>query len=130
MSPEQAMGEHEPDGRSDIYSLGAVAYYLLTAVPPFNGDKPIKVIMAHVQQEVAPLSQHRADIPRDLERIVLKCLAKNPADRYQTADELAAALAEVSGVGTWTREDAAAWWQTNGDQGLPGLTLSREVQMA
>src|SRR4029079_12056903 len=76
MSPEQAMGETEPDGRSDIYSLGAVAYYLLTGVPPFDGDRPMKVILAHAQQPVVPPSRHRPEIPAELERIVLKCLAK------------------------------------------------------
>ena len=47
MSPEQALGDSEPDARSDIYSLGAVAYYLLTGSPPFDGDKPIRIILAH-----------------------------------------------------------------------------------
>ena len=58
MSPEQAMGDIKPDARSDLYSLGAVAYYILTGRPPFEGDQPIKVIMAHVNQEVEPPSQH------------------------------------------------------------------------
>lgn len=110
MSPEQAMGESEPDQRSDIYSLGAVAYYLLTGVPPFDGDKPMKVIIAHMHEDVTPPSTIRPDIPEDLEAIVLKCLAKDPQDRYQDAASLAFALAECSAAGAWTREQAAAWW--------------------
>ncbi len=112
MSPEQAIGDVEPDGRSDIYSLGAVAYYLLTGSPPFVFDQPLKVIVAHVSQEVVPPSQLRSDIPADLEAIVMRCLAKVPAHRYQTPGELAAALAECSLAGQWGRQQAADWWQS------------------
>jgi serine/threonine-protein kinase len=113
MAPEQAMGDTEPDARSDIYSLGAVGYYLLTGVPPFNSDKPLKIMFAHAHEEVTPPSQLRPEIPADLERVILRCLAKNPRDRFQTAAELSAALAECSPAGTWTRTHAAQWWQTH-----------------
>ena len=83
MSPEQATGEGEPDARSDIYSLGAVAYFMLTGRPPFPGENAIKVMIAHASQQVTPPSVHRPDIPADLEAIVLRCLAKHPADRFQ-----------------------------------------------
>ena len=63
MSPEQALGDSEPDARSDIYSLGAVAYFLLTGVPPFDGDKPIKIILAQRNEQVVPPSRLRPDIP-------------------------------------------------------------------
>jgi serine/threonine-protein kinase len=63
MSPEQAVGDSEPDARSDIYSLGAVAYFLLTGLPPFTSDQPLKVIIAHVSQEVVAPSQLRPDMP-------------------------------------------------------------------
>jgi serine/threonine-protein kinase len=114
MSPEQALGDSEPDARSDIYSLGAVAYYLLTGVPPFDGEKAIKIILAHAHQPVLPPSRLRSEIPADVEAIVLRCLAKNPADRFQTAAELRQALAECVAAGGWTHEDAAEWWQANG----------------
>jgi eukaryotic-like serine/threonine-protein kinase len=116
MSPEQALGDSEPDARSDIYSLGAVAYYLLTGVPPFDGDRAIKIILAHAQQPVLPPSRLRSDIPRDVEQIVLRCLAKNPADRYQSAAALRQALSECVAAGGWTPEDAAGWWQTHSVQ--------------
>ena len=63
MSPEQATGDDQPDARSDIYSLGAVAYYLLTGRPPFEGDRPIKVMIAHAHEQVVPPSQHREASP-------------------------------------------------------------------
>ena len=72
MSPEQALGDSEPDARSDIYSLGAVAYFLLTGVPPFDGDKPMRVILAHAHEPVVPPSHLRGDIPADLEAVVMR----------------------------------------------------------
>jgi serine/threonine-protein kinase len=114
MSPEQALGDNEPDARSDVYSLGAVAYYLLTGAPPFDGDKPLRIILAHAHDPVPPPSRLRSEIPADLEKVVLRCLAKNPADRYQSALELRQALAECVAAGGWRHEDAARWWQSNG----------------
>jgi serine/threonine-protein kinase len=110
MSPEQVTGEAEADARSDIYALGAVAYLMLTGRPPFPGENAIKVMIAHASQEVTPPSQLRPDIPADLEAIVLRCLAKHPADRFQDAASLAAALAACECAGAWTREHAARWW--------------------
>jgi serine/threonine-protein kinase len=114
MSPEQALGDSEPDGRSDIYSLGAVAYYVLSGSPPFGGEKAIRIILAHAHEEVVPPSRLRGDIPADLEQIVLRCLAKNPADRYQDVLALRQALSECSVAGSWSHGDAAKWWQANG----------------
>jgi tRNA A-37 threonylcarbamoyl transferase component Bud32 len=113
MSPEQAMGDIEPDVRGDIYSLGGVMYYLLTGQPPFPGDKPMKVILAHVNQEVEPPSQIRSDIPPDLEQIVMRCLSKDPNERFQSAAELGGALANCSVAGGWNREMARDWWSAN-----------------
>lgn len=111
MSPEQAMGNTDLDARSDIYSLGAVAYFMLTGRPPFESDKPIRVILSHVQAEVVSPRQLRPDLPEDLTRIVLRCLEKNPGDRFQTAEELGQALAGCKAAGLWSRERAAAWWK-------------------
>jgi len=110
MSPEQALGENEPDARSDIYSLGAVAYYLLTGRPPFQSDKPMRVMIAHAHDEPAPPSHYRPDLPADLERVVLRSLAKNAAERYETAGDFARDLASCDAAGGWTREHAANWW--------------------
>jgi serine/threonine-protein kinase len=114
MAPEQATGDTDPDGRSDIYSLGAVAYFLLTGRPPFEGDNAIRVLMAHATEQVVPPSQIRPDIPADLERVVLRCLEKYPNQRFATSQELAAALEACECYGRWTRQHARAWWQSNG----------------
>ena len=116
MSPEQATNEDAIDGRSDIYSLGAVAYFLLTGKPPFEETNPLKVLIAHAHQDLVPPSQHRSDIPDDLEQIVLRCMAKKPEDRFQTAAELAKAFDDCRDAGRWTRQQAAAWWRENAFQ--------------
>lgn len=113
ISPEQATGDAEPDARSDIYSLGAMAYFLLTGRPPFLDDKAIKVLMAHAYELPHPLTKYEPSVPADVEQIVLKCLAKKAADRYQTVAELAADLDNCSVAGRWTAADAANWWKTN-----------------
>src|SRR6516225_9705427 len=111
MSPEQARGQDDLDARSDIYSLGAVAYALLTGRPPFQGANPMEVIIAHVRDEVVRPSQHQADVPADLEQVILRCLAKCPQDRFQDVDSLEQALAECAAADQWTQSQAARWWQ-------------------
>lgn len=111
MSPEQALAQQAPDSRSDLYSLGAVAYFLLTGHAPFEAKKPVKVLVGHACDEVVPPSAWNSRIPHDLEEIVLTCLAKNPAERYRDADSMAEALAACEGADAWTRESAARWWQ-------------------
>lgn len=122
MSPEQAMETGSPDARSDIYSLGAVAYFLLTGQPPFDGDRALKILFAHAQQEPRPLSLLNSDVPADLERVVLRCLAKKPDDRYADANSLKHALVDCDAAGRWGDEEAAAWWQ-----GLRSETKAVEV---
>jgi serine/threonine-protein kinase len=126
MSPEQARGLSDVDARSDIYSLGAVAYALLTGRPPFDGTNPMEIMIAHVRDEVAPPSQHQADVPADLERVILRCLAKNPEDRFQDVESLEQALAECAAADRWSQSDAARWWHENDHTPL----TPREVRMA
>jgi hypothetical protein len=114
MSPEQAIGDRDPDARSDIYSLGGVLYFLVTGRPPFEDEQPMKVLIAHAHDAVTPPSQINADVPEDLERVIMRCLQKKPADRYQSAAELAAALEGCRDYGRWTRENAKTWWQERG----------------
>jgi serine/threonine-protein kinase len=111
MSPEQAKGGHELDGRSDIYSLGAVAYYLLTGQPPFQANGRTAVLIAHARDPVEPPSRVRPGIPKDLERVVLRCLAKPPAQRFPDADDLEKALGACACAGDWDQRRAAQWWQ-------------------
>jgi serine/threonine-protein kinase len=111
MSPEQASGTGNVDARSDIYSLGAVAYALLTGRPPFERESRMEVLVAHIREEATPPSQLEPDVPADLEHIVLRCLAKTPADRYQSAASLEEALACCEAADQWTQACAARWWQ-------------------
>ncbi|MCA9101479.1 MAG: serine/threonine protein kinase [Planctomycetales bacterium] len=111
MSPEQAMGDHAPDVRGDIYSLGAVAYFLLTGRPPFEADKALKVMFAHAHEVPVPPSQVNHDVPADVESVVLRCLEKQPEARYQSAADLLAALDDCELRGNWNDEIAAQWWQ-------------------
>lgn len=92
MSPEQCSGDRDIDGRSDLYSLGAVAYQMLVGQPPFSATSTPAVMMKHVTEPPVPPRSLRPDIPRDLEQIVLKLLAKNPADRFATGQDVVAAL--------------------------------------
>lgn len=110
MSPEQATGSGTPDARSDIYSIGAVAYYLLTGHAPFEDESVIKVIMAHAQKEVEPPSKLCPNLSKDIEDVVLKCLEKKPEDRFQSAADLSDAFGECQDAGRWTKQQATAWW--------------------
>jgi beta-lactam-binding protein with PASTA domain len=89
LSPEQARGEHV-DARSDIYSTGCLLYELLTGAPPFSGDSPVAVAYQHVREDPVPPSRVEPDVPAPVDAIVLKAMAKNPANRYQSAAELRA----------------------------------------
>ncbi len=113
MSPEQATGD-SVDARSDIYSLGLVAYFLLTGRPPFESDKAIQVLLAHVNSAPPPPSQFQGSVPRDLEEVVLRCLEKDPELRFQTVEALRQALEDCTAARSWNRELAAAWWGTHG----------------
>jgi serine/threonine-protein kinase len=114
MSPEQASGDDRLDARSDIYSLGAVMYFILTGQPPFMSDSPLKVIIAHASQEVVPPRQLNPSLPGELEEIVMRCLEKDPDDRFQDALSLQRALRELSLEDRWSSEMAAEWWSCNG----------------
>ena len=92
MAPEQALGEPHIDHRADIYAVGAMAYELLTGAPPFTGQSSQEVLAAHVTQQPEPITTRRPAISTSLGGIVMRCLAKDPADRWQTAEELVTAL--------------------------------------
>jgi serine/threonine protein kinase len=93
LAPEQAMDARTADIRADIYSLGCTLYYLLTGRPPFRGETPMQVILAHMEKEAPPLTEVRPEVPPELSAVVARMMAKDPAQRYQKPVEVAQALA-------------------------------------
>jgi serine/threonine protein kinase len=87
LSPEQARGEHV-DARSDLYSTGCLLYELVTGAPPFVGDSPVAVAYQHVREDPVPPSEYDPSLSLDVDAVILKAMAKNPANRYQSADEM------------------------------------------
>jgi serine/threonine-protein kinase len=110
MAPEQALGNQDLDARTGRYALGAIAYQAFRGRPPFQDDNPIAVMFAHARDEVPPLSRRRADIPADLQQVVLPCLKKSPADRYANAKELEQVFASCAAATEWAAQTAAIWW--------------------
>lgn len=109
MSPEQCGGD-PVDARSDIYSLGCVLYFLLTGKPTFQADSWLKVLALHAAARPQRPSALNPVVQPDLDAVVLRCLAKDPADRFQTVDALREALSVCRDHGAWTEEDAREWW--------------------
>ncbi len=97
MAPEQAAADPDIDHRADIYSFGVLAYELLTGRPPFTGMPPQQILAAQVTTPPEPVSHHRDGCPGPLQDLVMKCLAKLPSERYQTAEEL---LADIEALAT------------------------------
>jgi serine/threonine-protein kinase len=118
MAPEQVTGERSLDRRCDLYALGGVAYTLLTGRPPFDGTSAARVMLAQVHDTVVPPSQLRRDIPEDLERVVLRCLAKCPGERYPDAESLGGALASCAASSDWDAERAERWWTEFGSDAI------------
>jgi eukaryotic-like serine/threonine-protein kinase len=114
MSPEMITGDEEIDGRTDLYALGAMAYYLLTGAPPFDGSNPTQVMLAHVTKRAAPPSERsELPVPSDLEAVVLRALEKRREARFQSASEMRAALRSCACSDQWSEERAAEWWRLN-----------------
>jgi serine/threonine-protein kinase len=110
LSPEQARGA-PVDQTSDLYSTGIVLYELLTGTVPFTGETPVEIAMKHLSQVPAPPSSHRPEVPRDLDYVVLRALAKDPADRYHSAEDMDSDLERIGrgiGVSAETAEAATS----------------------
>lgn len=112
LSPEVGLGE-PVDHRTDIYSLGCVAYWMLTGRQVFQAQSIMQMIVQHVQAVPDPPSRHSPfPIPALLDQLVLACLAKRPSERPSSAWELGDRLAECDVPSPWTRHDARSWWET------------------
>jgi serine/threonine-protein kinase len=94
MSPEQASGQGRLDVQSDIYSLGAVAYFLLSGRPPFADRTRVQVMAAHLYEAPTPLTELNRKLTPQLSAVVMRCLAKQPAERYESVSDFQSALAE------------------------------------
>jgi serine/threonine-protein kinase len=110
MAPEQTVGDRALDSRADIYALGVMMYYALTGKVPFAGENAFEIMMAHARDPVVSPSQIRPGVPEDLERVVLRCLAKKPDDRYRSVKSLGEALAACASASEWDSETADRWW--------------------
>lgn len=122
IAPELAVGDRAIDGRADIYSLGCVAYWLLTGQRVFEKDTAIATIVAHTNEAPeAPSTRTELPIPAELNSLVMACLAKVPCERPSTADMLERALGEVRVETPWSQERAAEWWRLHFpvDSGVP-----------
>ncbi len=115
MAPESITTPGKVDARSDLYAVGAVAYFLLTGGPPFGGATVVEVCAHHLHTEPErPSVRLGGPVPADLEAVVLRCLAKNPADRFADAGALGDALRRCAGAPQWSQVEACAWWEEHG----------------
>jgi serine/threonine-protein kinase len=135
MSPEQAT-DQPLDGRSDLYSLGCVAYWMLTGQQVFSSESPMELLTDHVQTApVAPSKRIGKPIPAPLEDLVMSCLAKDPAKRPGNARVLAFLLSKIRLDQAWDEEQMKAWWDRHlparplpvGDAGVPQVFSPRRV---
>ncbi len=111
MSPEAISQPDQVDAGTDVYAVAAVGYYLLTGAPVFTGDSIMEICMKHTKAAPEPPSARSGiPVPAELEALLLRCLAKAPADRPKDAAELLRALEACAGIPAWTFDDAAAWW--------------------
>ncbi|HMI54700.1 MAG TPA: protein kinase, partial [Gemmatimonadaceae bacterium] len=142
MAPEQASGDPTTDQRADIYALGVVGYELLAGMTPFFGATPQQVLTAHIMATPAPVSRYRPNVPPSLSALIMRCLEKKKADRFQTAKELREQLevvstpsggtmptqavpAETRGAGSGKREAVTGALQTESGKQEAGLSAPR-----
>ena len=111
MAPEAIENPKALDARSDVYQLGAVAYFMLAGHPPFEGETLVEVLGKHLRETPAPLSSAtKQKVSPEFEAIVTRCLAKSPDERFSDAGELLEALERCPTANLWTQADARAWW--------------------
>ncbi|UCF19279.1 MAG: serine/threonine protein kinase [Gemmatimonadota bacterium] len=116
MCPESLTSPNAVDERGDLYTLGAVGYFMLTGQHVFDGATIVEVCGHHLHSEpVAPSKRLEGPVPEDLEDLLLSCLKKDPADRPQSAAELGSSLQACQSMGEWAEADAHRWWDRHGE---------------
>jgi eukaryotic-like serine/threonine-protein kinase len=128
LSPESIASPDAVGAQSDIYSLGAVAHFLLVGAPPFAGATVVEVCAAHLHVPAVAPSQCRPGVSPVLDAVILRCLEKQPNARFRSAHELRDALLRHVGEDTWNAERAARWWQTHRDGFRAHCDARRRVQ--
>ncbi len=123
VSPEQAVGRQQLDARSDIYNVGAVAYFLLTGQLLFDRESALEMLHAHAYEPPTPLPHFQEAAAADLQGVILRCLEKDPDRRYPDAASLDKALAACACAGQWTPERAEEWWRRNADGARPASPM-------
>jgi serine/threonine-protein kinase len=114
LAPEIAMGNEGIDGRADLYSVGCVAYWMVSGELVFESESPIEAVLKHVSEAPVPLSERsEVEVSPLLEEIIHRCLAKDPVDRPQSANELVRLLRDLPLTSIWTQERAKKWWRTH-----------------
>ncbi len=130
MAPEIIKQPGAASPQSDLYALGAVAYFILSGRQVFEGESAVDICAAHIHDTPErPSSRSGRDIPQDLEDLVLRCLAKDPASRPSSAEELRDALMQCQDAGVWSSADGKTWWQEFGS-GLVSVADDDDVPMS
>jgi serine/threonine protein kinase len=125
MAPEVILGDADVDRRADVYSLGCVAYFLLTGELVFDADTSMKMLMQHLHaQPVAPSERTELPVPRELDELILACLQKDPKRRPQDAGELYQMACHVHVRDEWSSDEAKRWWRAHVPQLTGPLTVS------
>ena len=117
MAPERFRAPSQMDPRSDIYSVGCVAYYLLSGRPPFIECDPESLFALIITQQPIKIATHRdGEVPAEIDEMVMRCMAKSSDDRYPSIEELSRVVDQLRSLYPWSVEDARVWWRTHGDE--------------
>jgi serine/threonine-protein kinase len=121
MAPELVLGAPRVDGRADLYSLACAAYWALTGHMVFSASTPTQMLLHHAQSiPVAPSEVSELPIPRELDAVLMMCLAKEPSRRVASALELDARLSRIPLAQPWSQADAREWWETHAPDVIAG----------
>lgn len=131
MAPEMALGSADVDARADIYAIGCVAYWLVTGKLVFEAPTPMAMALAHVRnQPVPPSERTEMEIPRELEHLILRCLAKDPESRPASARAISRELSQIAFPRVWDSPQAEEWWQIHRPSPCPQPEFTGEYQSA